>query len=80
MEYIGLYAIYNSFNYKVVNSPNLCNFIISVIDLTEDTQKKKKILENIKLHMGLSQFEEIRTYVNRKYNNDSEIRNLFANC
>lgn len=56
----------NFFNYKYLNVNNIYNFIISIYDLLND-QQKDKLKDNIKLHVGLSFYNDLNTYYIKKF-------------
>ena len=55
------YALSSS-NYGVTNMHNLFNFIISVMDILNDEQKKE-LIDSLILHLGRSFYKEFRSYL-----------------
>ena len=64
MEYISQYLLGQS-NHSVVNVTNVYNFLISVFDTLNDEQRTI-FTNNLKLHVGLSFSDGLKTYIFRK--------------
>lgn len=58
------YTLSNS-NYGVANMPNIYNFIIAVLDICNDEQKKE-VIDKIIIHIGKSFYKDFRLYVIEK--------------
>ena len=64
-------------NYSITNAPNQYNLMISI--LTEQTNEEQlKTVEKIKIHMGISFWNQFREYVLRKFKIDSDMVKLVA--
>ena len=58
-------SIIKSTNYSVINVDNTYKFNIVTMETLSEEQKKK-FIENMKLHMGLTYYEDFRMYICRK--------------
>jgi len=64
-------------NYSITNAPNQYNLMIAI--LTEQTKEEQlKTIEKIKIHMGISFWNQFREYVLRKFRIDSDMAKLVA--
>ena len=70
-------SIMRSTNYSVINVDNVYKFIIVTME-TLNEEQKKKLIENMKLQMGMSFYEEFKMYLFRKLPN-SELLKYFNN-
>jgi hypothetical protein len=66
MNVLAAYNILGYTNYNIVNVVNLYNFIISILRRTPP-ERHGEIVEGIKVHMGMTQFNQFKEYIQKKY-------------
>ncbi len=66
MNVFNAYSLLSYTNYNVMNVNNVFNFIISVLKTTNQDDHKK-IMEEIKIHLGMQFFNSFRDYIKKKY-------------
>lgn len=59
-------------NYALQNMNNIFNFLISLMGRADDSERKR-IINDIKLFIGMSFFESFKQYAYRKLNINNEI-------
>lgn len=73
----GLYSMTSlATNYSVSNMPNIYNLLISILSTNIEIDKKKEIVQLIKLHCGMTVYDGFKAYVMKKYAVDAEIVKL----
>ena len=65
------YALSNT-NYGVTNMNNLYNFLISLMDILDEEQKKEMI-DNLILHLGKTFYKDFRSYLITKVPNSKHL-------
>jgi hypothetical protein len=82
MDYLfNIYSAVNlvtTSNHKVVNINNHYNFIINII-LNTDENKQREIIQEMKLQIGISFFNDLKQYILKKYPVEHELVKLFYN-
>lgn len=73
----GLIAPLTNGNYNIMNAPNMYNLLISVLG-GETKEKQAEIIELVKIHMGITFWNNFRDYVLRKFKLDSEMARLVS--
>lgn len=71
-------SLLSSTNHRVININNLHNFMLSILMNAED-EEKEEIIQLIKLHMGLTYYEQFKAYCTRKLKYHDPIIKLL-NC
>ena len=62
-----------SSNYGVTNMNNLYNFILSILDIVEDDEQKKEIMDSLILHLGRTFYKDFRSYIITKIPNSKHL-------
>lgn len=62
-------------NYQLINIVNQYNFIISIMSIIDDDDKKDILLEQLKLHCGNKFYDNFRNYVIKKFGMKNNILN-----
>lgn len=62
-------------NYRLTNTSNMYNFFISVMELMESNQIPK-FIENIKIHIGMTFYNDFKIYYIKKLPNSEMVRYL----
>lgn len=60
-------------NHKITNMNNLFNLLINLISDCKNIDESKKIIQLVKLHMGMTFFENFRSYIMKKYPYSAEM-------
>ncbi len=72
MFYLLPYFVTGSSNYGVMNKPNLFNFIISIMK-NVNNEEKTHIVEMLRLHLGITVYDNFKSYVRKKFPISHEI-------
>ena len=62
-------------NYNIMNETNVFNFMIATLETLTDEQKEK-FVQNIKIHIGMSFFNDFKLYLFKKMP-DSQLLNKY---
>lgn len=65
----------NSTNYGITNNNNMYNFMISVMETMNDEQKEK-FIDNMKIHIGMTFYNNFKLYVFTKLPNSQLIQHI----
>lgn len=60
------YIVSNNTNYAYLNTNNIYNFIYEIIKKCESDEEKEEIKSLIKLHIGMSFYNNFISYCSRK--------------
>jgi hypothetical protein len=64
-NYLMSYAV-KSTNYSVMNSNNVFNFLISTMEMLKTDDDKKKFLDNMRINIGMSFYDDFKMYLFKK--------------
>lgn len=70
-------AVSSITNYKVQNINNIYNLLISIISRSNEAERKK-ILEDIRVTVGLTFYNDFKNYIFKKYPIEHELVKLVA--
>lgn len=63
MEYLKVLSYFNGTNYNVMNVNNTNNCFLEIMRNIEDDDIRNKIIESIKINIGMKYFNQLKMYL-----------------